>query len=214
MTVREIYEKYSIPPNLQEHMLFVNRVAVFISRHWTGPKIDWTTIQKSALLHDLGNIVKFNFDIFPEFLGLEKTKIEYWKSEQLRIVKKYGNDDHVATQKMLGEIGVDKKIVDTILNKSFGNSVRVSAGSDWAQKILLYCDLRVLPLGICTLEERLEDIKKRFPKYTSRSDFDDLLAAAYRLENQIQDNLDISVIKVDKNSVMTVDSSEYLQLEI
>ena len=47
-----------------------------------------------ALLHDLGNIVKFDLEKYPDFLGKEKPRLEYWKKVQKEVREKYGSDDH------------------------------------------------------------------------------------------------------------------------
>ena len=71
MKVVEVYKKFGIPPNLQEHMLRVFEVTSYIEKHWKGETVDWDLAKKIALLHDLGNVVKFDFDKHPEFLGSE-----------------------------------------------------------------------------------------------------------------------------------------------
>lgn len=72
MTIKEIYKMFRVPPNLQEHMIRVAKVARFIFDHWVGPKLDWQKLEKICLLHDLGNVVKFDLDRYPEFLGRER----------------------------------------------------------------------------------------------------------------------------------------------
>lgn len=59
-------------------------------------------------------------------------------------------------------------------------------------------------MGIATLEERISDVKERLPKYTNRSDFEDLVTAAKNIETEIQGNLAISVSEIDKESVSAV----------
>lgn len=57
MKISDIYKKFGIPPNLQEHMLRVCGVVSFIKKHWNNAdiKIDWDLVKKTSLLHDLGN---------------------------------------------------------------------------------------------------------------------------------------------------------------
>lgn len=59
MKIQEIYRRYSIPPNLERHMLQVAAVGEYICTHWSGPELNSQLILQALLLHDLGNIVKF-----------------------------------------------------------------------------------------------------------------------------------------------------------
>ena len=174
--------------------------------------IDWKKVKKTALLHDLGNIVRFDFDKYPQFLGPEISRIDYWKEVQAETIAKYGNDDHDATEKMLQELNVSKDIANVILEKSFGNSVQVAKGDNWYAKILSYCDNRVMPKGVVTLEERILDTKERAPKYANRPDFEELCDSSREVEKQIQENLNNPVDQINKNSVK-VDNS-LLETEI
>ena len=109
MKLGEVYKKFGSPPNLQEHMLRVCGVTSYICEHWIGKEeFDWEKVRKISLLHDVGNIVKFDFDKYPQFLGDELKNIEYWRGTQKKIIEKYGNDDHDATKNMLLEIGVER----------------------------------------------------------------------------------------------------------
>ncbi len=201
MNIFEIYKNFRIPPNLQEHMIRVFGVIYFAEEHWTGEKVDWNLVKKIALLHDMGNIIKFNLDAHPEFLGSEKSNIEHWKNVREETIQKYGLDEEEATKKMLQEVGIDENAIKIIEDKAFGNSVGVKDSTDWHLKLLYYADLRTLPFGVGTLDERLADVRGRMPKYTSRPDFEDLVSACRDIEKQIQENLDIPVLKIiDENT--------------
>lgn len=126
MKIIDVYRRFSTPPNLQEHMFRVCAVALLLQEHWVGEEVDWHKAKIIALLHDLGNVVKFDLDKNPEFLGEEQVNVEHWKSVQKETIKKYGSDDHEATKKMLEEIGLESEAVDVILNKSFGYSVETA----------------------------------------------------------------------------------------
>ncbi len=213
MNITGIYKKFRIPPNLQEHMIRVYRIICFIEKHWIGEEIDWKLVKKIALLHDMGNIIKFNLDAHPEFLGSEEPNVEYWKKVREEVIKKYGLDEEEATRKMLQEVGVDEKAIQIISDKAFGNSVGVKDSKDWQLKLLYYADLRTLPLGIGTLEERLSDVRGRMPKYTSRPDFEDLVSACRDIEKQIQKNLDILTSEITDKTAK-IDEDTLTKLEI
>jgi len=201
MKISEIYKKYNIPPNLIDHMFTVARVALFISDHWVGSKLDRNRLLKIALLHDLGNIVKFDFDKHPEFLGKEIQNIAFWKGKQKEIIAKYGRDDHKATTEMLKQIGLSEEDIDIASSKSFGNSVATKESKNWTLKILLYSDLRVLPFGVGTLEERFQDMMSRMPQYNKRPDIEDLFQACREIEKQIQNNVNVSLATINAKSI-------------
>lgn len=121
-------------------------------------------MNKITLVHDLGNVVKFDLDKNPEFLGEEQANINYWKDVQRSVKEKYGTDDHEVTKKMLEEVGATKDLVDVVLNKSFGNSKEIKDSDNWPLKILYYADMRTLPLGVGTLKERMKDVRERMTK--------------------------------------------------
>lgn len=75
----------------------------FIEGHWNNSqiKIDWNLVKKASLLHDLGNVVRFDFDKHPEFLGKEQVNVDHWKDIQKKVIGSYGSDDHEATERIL-----------------------------------------------------------------------------------------------------------------
>ena len=75
MKIKDIYSKYNIPPNLQLHMFRVAAFADILCDNHKKVDFDKEIIIKSCLLHDLGNIIKFDFDNFPELLGAEEKNI-------------------------------------------------------------------------------------------------------------------------------------------
>ena len=77
--ISEIYEEYKIMPNLREHMLRVAGAASLICDNFTEP-LNKEEIISACLLHDMGNIIKFKLDYFPEFNKPEKA--EYWQNVQ------------------------------------------------------------------------------------------------------------------------------------
>lgn len=153
-----------------------------------------------ALLHDLGNVVKFTLEK-PNRFVISDGEVDRLAKLQQQIIVKYGNDDHEVASKMMNEIGVDSLIKKTINAKSFGNSVALSKSSDWYGKILAYSDMRVMPKGICTLDERVEDIRKRMPKYVARPDFEDLCNACKEIEKQIQANLTVVLSEIKDENI-------------
>jgi len=186
MTTQEIYRKLDTPQNLVSHMVTVAGLVSLIKQNWTGPIVSWDDAITAALLHDVGNVVKFDLENFPALLGSELPRIDYWRKKQRELTATYGADDHIVTDGMLEDLGVSKRIRQIISTKSFGNAVQVSDSSDYEAKILLYCDLRVLPDHIGTIQERIEDIAMRLKKYSKRADFSQLADGVYQIESQIK----------------------------
>ncbi len=213
MKVREIYKKYPITPNLQEHLLRVAKVALSICDHWRGRKVDKELIKKSALLHDLGNIVKFDLKRYPEYLGKELRRRDFWAKKQKEVIKKYGSNDHEVCLQLLREIGVDAKVIKTISDKGFKDSLKTEESNNWELKILLYSDLRVGPLGVISAKERFDEAIPRLKMHKECNNLDELVKACFRIEKQIQENLDVDVSEITDKFVER-DDEELLNTEI
>ena len=76
MKISEIYRKYRIPPQLQLHQLRVASIAKYICDNLKVP-VDIEEVVSADLLHDMGNIIKFDLSLFPEYL--EPEGLEYWQ---------------------------------------------------------------------------------------------------------------------------------------
>lgn len=206
LNVQDVYELYTVPPNLATHMRTVAKVVCSIRDYWVGEGIDWNSIIQAALLHDIGNIVKFDFEHYPELLGDESANIDHWKAVQKDIINRYGKDDHEVCGNILREIGVSQKMITTIETKSFANSVVVAQSDEWDAKILLYADMRVKPFGIVPLEDRLDDVRDRMPQYYNRPDFEELLEAARSIEVQVATHLSRSIADIPWGQVTETDT--------
>ncbi len=213
MKVKDIYQKFGIPPNLQDHMVQVSGITTFIEGHWkkAAPTVDWDLVKKVALLHDLGNVVKFDLDRHVDFLKGEEANIDYWRTMQKKIIDTYGVDDHEVTKKMLQEIVMSQEAIDVIQSKGLSNAMATMDSDNWSLKILFYADMRTLPSGIGSLSERMDDIAKRLPKYGLRPDFQELVDACHEIERQIQANIDVSILDITDRSV---ESNPHAFLEI
>ncbi|HBC72717.1 TPA: hypothetical protein DCZ90_02830 [Candidatus Amesbacteria bacterium] len=199
MLISDIYAKLGIPPNLQQHMLRVTSVALFIAKNWQGTPLNTELLKTMLLLHDIGNIVRFDFEKHPEFLEDEIIRIDFWKKRQKDFISKYGNDDHEATVAILKELGVSEEIKQKIYQMGYWNVEKVKNSNDWYLKLALYSDLRVGPFGILPLQKRVDDIHARIEQYKNHLEF---IGIAQELENQIQANLEISVSKINNNSII------------
>lgn len=159
MTISQVYQKYQINPTLQQHMCRVAGVADIICKYFSAP-LDTEEILIACLLHDMGNIIKFKFDLFPEFF--EPEGVEYWQDVQKNFIEKYGKNSHAATMAIVKDIGVAPRVAELIDAISFNQAKKNSESDDFAKKICMYADMRVTPHGVTSLAERLADGQKRY----------------------------------------------------
>lgn len=156
-TIGDIYTHFKIPPQLQLHQLRVAAVGKIVSDALSA---DTRTVVLACLLHDMGNIIKFRLDRFPEFL--EPEGHAYWKEVQDDYKKKYGTDEHVATLMICDELGVSDRVLTCI--RAVGMTKVHSNLSEGTREecITNYADLRVGPRGLVSIVERIADGKARY----------------------------------------------------
>lgn len=146
-------------PPLQEHMLRVAAVASNICDNLTV-SVNKEDIVVASLLHDMGNLIKSNLNLFPEFL--EPQGLEYWQKIKDEFIKKYGSDEHEATAKILKEIGVSDNILYLADQNRFVFLCKHRDSNDMHIKIIKYADTRVGPHGILSFEERMGESTERY----------------------------------------------------
>jgi len=194
MTLNSIYIKYQIPPNLQRHMRDVASVCLLILENWIGETVDQQLAIRSALLHDLGNIVKFK----RPFMGDLEDEAERWQNVQDEIMSTYGADAKKATHKMVEELGhnntIGKVLHDMDLLIEGVSNVMTEA------KIVEFADLCVSPAGIVGYERRKQDLIDRYGATHGLG----WVEPAERLLLTLQKNVDI-----DLTTIETYDFSEY-----
>jgi len=165
MTIATIYKKYRIMPTLQEHMLRVAAVASLICDSIDVP-VDRKSIISACLLHDMGNIIKFRMGVLPEFY--EPEGLEYWQEVKNEFSKKYGENEHEATLKIIKEgLGLPERITNLVDQVRFGFTCKHRDGDDFNMKIVHYADGRVDPHGVVSYEERMNEGKKRYKGHKS-----------------------------------------------
>ena len=156
--ILDIYEEYKIPAMLQMHQLRVAALALCVSKNYRE-KLDEELIIKGCLLHDMGNIVKSDLNIFPELVLPEG--LEYWQKIKNEFIKKYGEIDHLATLMILKEININEKFFD--FTKSLVEYMLENIVNPQIELVIAkYADIRVGPHGILSIKDRMEDFRRRY----------------------------------------------------
>ncbi len=158
-TPREIYAAYKIMPGLQLHQLRVAAVGKLICDNFKKP-VNEREVILACLFHDMGNILKFDLTKFPEFTAPQG--VEYWEEVKTEYQAKYGDDEHAATQSIMKELGLPESVRVLMKGIGFSQVDRVEASESTERKIIQYSDLRVAPRGVWTLQERLDEGRKRY----------------------------------------------------
>lgn len=153
MNIIEIYRKYYLPENLQMHMLRVAACSNLIIDNWNGPEIDQKSIIRVCLLHDMGNMVKIpeDFSSDEEFLKIRKKYFD-----------RYGTNDHEINLEIGKQEGLTEKELKILDGKRSRKNEETLNSNSYERKICAYCDQRVAPDGVTSIEERLEDAKIRY----------------------------------------------------
>ena len=158
-TAQEIYQAYRIMPNLRLHQTRVAAVGRMVADHFSGP-LDENAVILACLFHDMGNIIKFDLSVFPQFLEPEGR--EYWQSVKDGYLQKYGPDEHAASLAIAKEIGLPEAVCVLIDETRFSRLEAARDDASFEQKLVKYADLRAAPLGILSLEDRLEEGRVRY----------------------------------------------------
>ncbi len=215
-TISSIYYHYPVPINLQAHMLRTAALAQTIFAHWTGPNLNQHFITSALLLHDIGNLVKFELDTpnsknmlkSNSFLAVpaenkkvgDQKDLNYWKKEQQKMIDVYGQNADIANLRIVEEIGTSQEIVALLHHHSFEHLPRIIYKNNWAKKIVLYCDLRITPTGLATVTERLLDLKRRYQDrnqdWQNKNLFQTRLQNSLLLENQLDQHTTISLDQI------------------
>jgi hypothetical protein len=157
--ILDIYSEYKIMPSLADHQLRVASVAKQICDSITVP-IDREGIVTTCLVHDMGNIIKFDLTYFPEFFQPEG--LEYWQKVKNEFIGKYGEEEHSATRKIGEEIGLTEKEKSYLDAIGFSRIIKTLENGSLEQKICCYADQRVGPYGVISIGERIIEGAKRY----------------------------------------------------
>ncbi|MBU0576789.1 HD domain-containing protein [Patescibacteria group bacterium] len=209
MKISDLYQDYNILPELQLHMRRVAGVAAQICDGFTGPPVNKSLIISACLLHDMGNIIKFDLTKYTQYL--KPKGLVYWQNIQNRYLKKYGSNEHLATLMILDELAVSPQVHEYVAAINLTYARENYLNSDFGKKICEYADNRVSPQGVTSQKTRLYDLAARYR--TNHHDdleyepWEKLYQYCQQIEQQIFVHCDISPDEITNESVSdTIDS--------
>lgn len=181
----EIYKDYRIMPNLVMHQMRVAAVAMQIIES-LDMEVDKESVIRACLLHDMGNIIKFQLDFFPEWN--KPDILVYWQEVKDEYILKYGSNEHKASLLIADELGASVKIKDLVYCVDSASVETTANNDDFDRKICLYADGRVSPLGVVSINERSLEAKDRYKNHPNKFDEERRLhfnKNLYSIEKQI-----------------------------
>jgi hypothetical protein len=188
MKVSQAYKAYQTPKNLQEHMLRTAALASIILDNWTGLEIDKDAIVKACTIHDIAKPMNFDLAKQAQF-GMSESEIEELRQLQNHIKTTFGTEEHQATVGIAKEIGCTQNIVKCIDDLEWKYIPRLLEANEISSLIPIYCDMRIGPKGILTLQVRLDELKKR----AQGDDYEDNVKNGNALEQLIIKNVSLDL---------------------
>lgn len=186
MLISEIYKKYDTMPQLQQHQRVVAGVALMIARS-LSEDIEEKNLVSAMLLHDMGNIIKFDLTLYPKYL--EPLGLRYWSEVKQRYLDTYGFDEHEATIAISYEVNVPSIVLDIIKSVGFTRAPLLVGDVPLSHKIACYADQRVSPFGVMSLQQRITEGRARFLRNKGSisigDEFEGRVSALMLLESQI-----------------------------
>lgn len=210
MTISDIYAQYPVTPNLARHMLRVGAVTHLIIGHWTGPLLQEETMMKIALLHDMGNILKFDFEGNPRLLEEEQDNVEKWKDLRTEWASRFANEDEM-TYAIAAECGLSGEELGMMKDLGYGFMETIAQEKGYERKIVKYADMRAAPFGILPLSERIAEGHERYlnhPTHPMKEDKDGrrekLEKASLEVERQITSHCTMAPEEINDISIAPI----------
>jgi HD superfamily phosphodiesterase len=193
MKVKDIYAQYKITPSLQAHMVQVAGLAKLIMDNWKDtPEINVRAVLQACLFHDIAKILSF------------KTFKDNEEMLQAEFIKKYGDDEHAAANKIVEEVGLSgeaQEIIKKNNTKPFLEKIRqIMESNDFEMKILKYADSRVAPQGLVTLKGRWDELLQRRPEKEGDREANEIMTA---IEKQIQNVVIMNLADIKQADIDT-----------
>jgi hypothetical protein len=192
-------------PVLQMHQLRVAAVAKQICDSLVV-KVDTKTVVTASLLHDMGNIIKFDLSLFPQYYKPEG--VDYWRTVQEQYINTYGTDEHQASLAIAQELGVTQPVLDCIEAVDFAKAIENAKSKELEPKICDNADMRVGPHGVLSLQERLAEGAKRYKdridKWIPAEKQEELHQAVRDIEAQVYEHSSLKPTDITDNSISPI----------
>lgn len=202
LTVKNIYAYCYIPTILAEHMWRVTSLTAKLLNSWTGSKLNQQLLLETMLLHDLGNLVKFDLSSTAPHLLMPPKELAFYQALQKLWQTKFGLDADMATSDLIASLPLKNgiQISQLILDHTSGTLAATVESHDWLQKICDYTDFRVGPYGLVSLTERFADLKRRYAyrhlDWVDETEVNFRLAAFQNLEKQLQSQINCDLTEL------------------
>jgi broad specificity phosphatase PhoE len=159
----KLLDEFEIPINIREHIQLVTKISVFLAKELVkkGEKIDVNLTDAAASLHDLDKL---------------KSSLER------------NNHGDVAYE-FLKQKGYAEEFADLI--KYHRGELVYPRDMPWELKILRYADFRVLGNKVVSVDERMADLKVRYPWFAKHENSDPVTAQIKNIEVEIFSKLNI-----------------------
>jgi hypothetical protein len=213
MNVRQAYEKYMTPKNLQEHMLRVTALSKIIIDNWTGQTIDKFAIIKICALHDITKPVTFDTSKAVQAkYGMSQEDISNLGKLKKFIKENLGTDEHKAAVEMCRDMNLGEKVVKMMEDMEWKYAQRLLDENNLESLIPIYCDMRIGPKGMMDLLQRVSNLKGRVGD-RKEYDYEEFERSGKILEQKIQENVGID-LKLVTNDQLDSLFEELLNLKI
>jgi hypothetical protein len=217
-TTAAIYDYCQLPPVLRQHMLRVTKAGRWILKHWVGPDFDQSLYIHALLVHDLGNLAKFDLTPTATVRLLPLENIEEWQQIQQDFIAKYGKNADAATLKLIDELKLPRAndLIELIGGHSPTRLADAVQQSNWAQKLLDYTDFRVGPFGILSLDERFADLTNRYQYRTKEWGDPEWIQTQLnlfkQLESQIAAQLNTAITDLSDDAILEWSDADILAI--
>lgn len=150
----------------------------------------------------MGNMVKIpeDFSKDEEFIKIRK---EYFD--------KYGTNDHEINLEIGKQEGLTEKELTILDGKRSRKNEETLKSNSYERKICAYCDQRVVPDGVVSIKERLEDAKVRYKNkplsvWSNEEKANHLIDCSLGIEKQIMEHC-----KLNTEDINDVTIKEYIE---
>lgn len=177
------FQEYHVPKHIFEHCLWVEKVAVMLAQQLINAKVSvrFELVSRLALLHDLFKMAAIDHFDVSRIQGAKLSPEEEQSWSQLKTKYPGMYECEIGHQVFKGEF---PELAQSL--KKVGRTLDEEKTIE--EKIVQYADWRVRNNQVVTIAQRLQDLKKHYPKgeeYWGRR-----AEAIQRVEQDLFQNLD------------------------